>query len=336
MFDTYLGTTTGAHLLRDGTTEPLGLKNERVSAIHPWRDGNSTIVLAGTYGNGLFRRAGEGEPWSRIDAGLTAPALRFLGRDGSRPGALLAGTEPARIFRSADGGRSWSELDGITRIEGHERWFLPYSPRAGALRNIYTPAGRTARLLASVEVGGLLTSEDGGETWSLAPVISDEDIHHITGHPDDPDVLYAALGTASLSGGAARLGGVARSHDGAATWEKLETDYTRAVIVPPARPDLVLAGPALRVGRGGRIVVSADGGDTWEPAGSGIDVPMPDMVELFVAAPDGSVWAISSRGRLLRATPGAWSWSSALPAGSGLAVESLAFVAADANGTLSG
>ena len=40
---------------------------------------------------------------------------------------------------------------------------------------------------------------------------------------------------------------------------------------------------------------------------------MPDMVELFVAAPDGTVWAICSGGRLLRAAPDDWSWSSALP-----------------------
>jgi len=88
---------------------------------------------------------------------------------------------------------------------------------------------------------------------------------------------------------------------------------------------LLLAGPAPRVGAEGRIVVSADGGDTWEPAGDGIDVPMPDMVELFVDAPEGDVWAICSRGRLLRATPGEWSWSSALPAGADVNVKAVTF-----------
>ena len=87
----------------------------------------------------------------------------------------------------------------------------------------------------------------------------------------------------------------------------------------------MLAGPAPRVGRGGRIVVSPDGGDTWEPAGHGIDVPMPDMVELFVAAPDGTVWAICSGGRLLRAAPDDWSWSSALPSDADVSVKSVAF-----------
>jgi hypothetical protein len=325
----YLGTTNGVRLLRDGAIEPLGLEGERISAIHAWRDGGEAVVLAGSYGNGLYRGSGDGG-WARVETGLTAGAFRYLGHDGTRPGALLAGTEPARIFRSDDGGLGWRELDGITRIEGHERWFLPYSPRAGAVRNVYAPPGRPDRLLASVEVGGLLRSDDGGAGWALAPVIDDEDVHHVTGHPGEPDLLYAALGTASLThrGGdreERRLGGVARSRDGGATWQKLETDYTRAVIVPPARPDLLLAAPATQVGRGGRIVVSADQGDTWQPAGTGVQAPMPDMVELFVAAPDGSVWAIRSGGGLLRADPATWAWSSVLPAGAELEVKSVAF-----------
>jgi photosystem II stability/assembly factor-like uncharacterized protein len=236
----------------------------------------------------------------------------------------LAGTEPARVFRSADGGLSWHELEAVGRLPGHDEWFLPYSPRAGAVRNVYGVAGR---LFASLEVGGLLRSEDGGASWVCEPVIADEDIHHVTGHPSDQDLLYVSLGTASLPSSipAGPLGGVARSRDGGRSWEKLETDYTRATLVPPTRPDLLVAGPAPRVGRGGRIVVSEDGGDSWRPAGGGIEVPMPDMVELFLAAPDGSVWAICSQGRLLRAWPGEWSWRSVLSEGSGLQVKSVAF-----------
>jgi hypothetical protein len=55
-----------------------------------------------------------------------------------------------------------------------------------------------------------------------------------------------------------------------------------------------------------------------------IDVPMPDMVELFVPAPDATVWAICSSGRLLRTAPDDWSWSSALPR-DGVTVTSVAF-----------
>jgi photosystem II stability/assembly factor-like uncharacterized protein len=304
--DVWIGTRgDGVQRLRAGALEPRGPAGEDITALYARDD----VLLAGSYGNGLFRSDDGGESWLRVDAGLTAPALRCFAEEPG--GGLLAGTEPARMFRSDDRGASWSELDGVTRIEGHERWFLPYSPRAGAVRNIHATPGR---LLASVEVGGLLRSEDGGATWTCEPIIAAEDIHVITGHPDDPDRLFAALGTASVTRrGGGRLGGVARSRDGGASWEKVENEYTRAVIVPPARPDLLLAAPALRVGASGRIVVSPDQGDTWEPASAGVEVPMPDMVERFVAAPGGDVWAICSRGRLLRATPGEWSWDSVLP-----------------------
>jgi hypothetical protein len=311
MVDAFLGTTSGVLRLHEGALEPLGLGGRNVTALHVSDD----ALLAGSYGDGLFRSADGGRSWERIDAGLTASTFRFVTAD-------LAGTEPARVYRSPDGGWSWQELEGITRIPGHEQWFLPYSPRAGAARNAYVSG---ERLLVAAEVAGLLRSDDGGRSWICEPVAGDEDVHHVTGHPDDRDLVYASLGSASLTQRGGQHGGIARSRDGGRTWEKVETDYTRATIVPPARPDLLLAGPATRVGRGGRIVVSSDGGDTWEPAGRAIDVPMPDMVELFVPAPDGSLWAICSGGRLLRAAPDDWSWSSALPADAAVTVKSVAF-----------
>jgi photosystem II stability/assembly factor-like uncharacterized protein len=309
--DAFLGTTNGVLRLHDGALEPLGLDGHTITAPHASDD----ALLAGTYGDGLFRTTGVGRRWERVEAGLTASTFRFVSAD-------LAGTEPARVYRSADGGQSWAEYEGITRIEGHEQWFLPYSPRAGAARNAYVSGDR---LLVAAEVAGLLRSDDGGRTWACEPVAGDEDVHHVTGHPDDPDLVYVSLGTASLTQQGGQHGGIARSRDGGRTWEKVETDYTRATIIPRARPDLLLAGPAPRVGRGGRIVVSHDAGDSWDPAGDGIDVPMPDMVELFVAAPDETVWAICSRGRLLRASPQDWSWSSALPPDADVTVKSVAF-----------
>ncbi|MGI8913576.1 MAG: hypothetical protein ACR2JY_07300 [Chloroflexota bacterium] len=84
-----------------------------------------------------------------------------------------------------------------------------------------------------------------------------------------------------------------------------------------------------QVGRGGRIAVSADGGETWRPADGGLPTPMPDMVELFVAAPDGAVWAICSGGRLVRSAPGEWLWRSALPGDADVRVQSIAFAPHD-------
>jgi photosystem II stability/assembly factor-like uncharacterized protein len=319
VFEIYVGTRAGVVRVGRSTAE-LGLTDHRISAIHAFHDGaGNPVVLAGTYGEGLFRSADGGATWTLTEDGMTAPAARTIGPDPLLPGVILCGTEPGRLFRSADEGVTWTELDGVRALPVHAEWYLPYSPRAGAVRNVYAPPGRPGELLASVEVGGLLRSADSGETWSIEPIGPNDDIHQITGDPSDPDLLWSSLGWAALPSrdrgpGAPRLGGVGRSRDGGATWDVLHTEYTRSTIVPPARPDAVLSGPASEVGRTGRIEVSADGGESWEPASAGIDVPMPDMVELFVPAPDGSIFAVCSGGRLLRSAPDAWRWSSALPA----------------------
>jgi hypothetical protein len=117
--DAFLGTTSGVLRLRNGALEFLGLDGYAVTALHASDD----ALLAGTYGDGLFRSIDGGRVWERIETGLTASTFRFVT-------AELAGSEPARVYRSSDGGQSWEELGGITRIAGHEQWFLPYSPRA--------------------------------------------------------------------------------------------------------------------------------------------------------------------------------------------------------------
>lgn len=330
-FDTYVGTEAGVYRI-NGSAESLGLGDQRISAIHALRSPKGDVViLAGSYGNGMFRSEDEGRSWAPVTEGLTAPAARTIEPDPLNPGALLCGTEPGRIVRSTDEGRSWRELTGIPALSEHTEWYLPYSPRAGAVRNVYSPSGSTTRLLASVEVGGLLDSHDGGESWTIRPIGPDDDIHQISGHPENPDLLYASLGYAALKSrnrddSSPKLGGIGRSRDGGQSWEVLHTDYTRSTIVPPTHPNLVLAGPAPYVSREGRIEVSEDGGDTWRLAADGIDTPMPDMVELFVVAPDSTIWGICSGGRLLTAEPGEWHWRSALPAGMADNVVSASFL----------
>ncbi len=331
-FHTYIGSHSGVYRLAGDKLEHLGLGDYRVSAIHARSDGNGNdVILAGTYGDGMYRSTDSGATWEAANNGLTASAFRTIQDDPTTPGAILCGAEPARAFRSTDGGASWHGLDGIKQIEAVPTWYLPYSPRAGALRNFYSPSGEPEYLLGAVEVGGLLSSRDGGDTWSITDIVSDDDIHFVTGHPTQSDVLYTALGWASLDHDRRRedepqLGGVARSDDGGRSWRKFHTDYTRAVIVPPANDGLLLTAPAKRVGRLGRIEVSADGGDSWSAADAGLESPMEDMVELFVPAPDDAIWAVCSGGRLLVSEPGPWAWRSPLPEEADLRAEAVSFV----------
>lgn len=295
------------------TFERVGLPGENVYALYAWRDADGEHLLAGSYGNGLYRSDDGGQGWWPSNEGLTASAFRTIIADPHVPGAILAGMEPGRIFRSTDGGRRWENLSGIEALDGVDAWYLPYSPRAGAVRNIYAPPGDAQTLWASVEVGGLLRSHDGGVTWEIMQVLDDDDLHVVTGDPNDANILYVGLGYASLPGNPARgrdgaFGGIARSLDGGATWEKTEQHYTRAVIIPPSHPHLVLAAPAPEVGQHGRIVVSADQGATWQPASDGIETPMQDMIERFEVAPNGDIWGLSSRGRWYSASPADWQW----------------------------
>lgn len=329
MFRTYLGTPSGVYKLDDQGLTCLGLEDHSFWAVYAFNGiSEHDTVLAGSYGEGIFRSTDGGQTWELANQNLTATAVRTLTVDPTGKGNILCGTEPGRGFRSDDGGQTWQEMAGIAEISGCPDWYLPYSPRAGALRNFYSPPGHSQRLLASIEVGGLLDSTDGGETWTRADIF-DDDIHHITGHPENPDILWMALGWAALKTRGpidrSQLGGLARSDDGGQTWTKvIEHDYTRAVIVPPTHPDLVLTAPAQQVGKGGRIVVSSDQGQTWESVGDGIEDPMEDMVEIFLTAPDASIYASCSQGRLLRTEPGEWRWHPVLD---DFRVESLCFVA---------
>jgi hypothetical protein len=116
----------------------------------------------------LAARADPSEVGREPDVELCAPPVP------SNPNSLLAWPDDEFEADREAGVRRWRELDGITRIDGRERWFLPCSPRSGAVRNAYAPPGRGSRLFAAVEVAGLLRSDDGGRSWLCESVDGDD------------------------------------------------------------------------------------------------------------------------------------------------------------------
>ncbi|MEZ4569885.1 MAG: hypothetical protein R2849_06080 [Thermomicrobiales bacterium] len=240
---------------------------------------------------------------------MTASAFRTIQDDPTSDGSIICGTEPAR----ASGALTGRELAGAGWDPG-DRFrpglVPPLFTQAGALRNFYSHREKTGACSGPSRWEGCWSQPTGGD---LLIDVSDDDIHYVTGHPTQTDLL-TALGWASLDRDRSRqtpppLGGVGRSEDSGRTWTKFHADYTRAVIVPPARHDLLLTAPAQRVGALGKSRVSSDGGESWEAAGNGLESPMDDMVELFVPAPDDTIWAVCSGGRLLFSEPGPWLWS---------------------------
>lgn len=269
------------------------------------------LILAGTM-EGIFRSEDGGSTWSPAQAGLEIKHLRWLDWRSGSPGGALAGTEPASIFHSEDRGQTWQACPEVAALRDRFGWSLPYSPEAGCVRGF---AFHGTRGYAAVEVGGVLISADGGQTWQLAggsdgrpefrrppaPWIH-PDVHSIYVHPTSADLVYAPTG-----------GGFYRSEDGGNSWRFYYDCYCRAAWVDPADPAHIVLGPASGVNRGGRIEETRDGGAAWHSASAGLAVPWnQNMVERFLQVGD-ELLAVLSDGSLLASSLPELSWRPILP-----------------------
>lgn len=266
-------------------------------------------ILAGTK-SGIFRSEDLGQTWRGSSEGLTHTHIRWLAHHPGGSGRALAGAEPAAIFLSHDGGRLWQECPEVAAFRDEHGWYLPYSPEAGCVRGF---AFHGDRVYAAVEQGGLLRSDDAGETWHLAQGSNGvprtppqgfihPDVHSVAVHPSSPDLVFAPTG-----------GGLYGSKDGGANWEHLYPSYCRAVWSDPADTGHLILGPADWVDRNGRVEASSDGGESWQAASDGLDTPWPrNMVERFLQV-DSELLAVLSNGELLAASLPALHWQPILP-----------------------
>ncbi len=270
------------------------------------------VILAGTT-DGVFRSEDGGETWHEASTGLAIRHVRWLGYHPDVSDLEFVGTEPAGIFVSQDGAASWRECCEVGRLRDEHAWFLPYSPEAGCVRGV---AFHGDRAYAAVEVGGVLRSDNAGESWRLAGGSPGEptfdippaplvfaDVHWVAAHPASSDFVFAATAE-----------GLYLSVDGGDRWTVTHAgSYCRAVWVDPADPDHIVLGPADSVARkNGRIEESRNGGQSWEPASEGLDLPWPDrMVEHFAQLGD-TLFAVTNDGCLYAALLATLCWEQIL------------------------
>ncbi|MBS0569543.1 MAG: hypothetical protein JSS28_02955 [Proteobacteria bacterium] len=230
-------------------------------------------------GNGVYRSSDGGKTWTSV--GLAA--TRHIGRilvDPKNPDTLLVGAlghyfgpnSERGVFRSTDGGKTWTRtlfIDNDTGVVDltadpanpqvvyaaawqvrNYPWLSYFQPNAGPGSGVYK-------------------STDDGVTW-----------HRVQGHgwpqatlgriglaATSGNRVYAVVNAAPYSGnvphaGAVDAGGLYRSDDGGASWERvsgeswLENDYFSRITVGPSNRDrMYSAGQSIRV--------SDDGGKSW-------------------------------------------------------------------------
>lgn len=292
----YLGTESGFFSvdsevdgLEDGVSPVntgLNRMNVRMIAVNP---DNFEEVYVGTYGNGLFKSKDAGESWKRVGEEVLDGYVRSILLSPSDSETVYVGTEPANLYKTKDGGKTWSDLD-IRKLPGSTEWYLPYSPRAGAVRVLSIHESEPEVIYGGVEQGGLIKSEDGGNSWSIEDEKIHPDVHGMTIDPDDSSHILVATG-----------GGVFLTDDDGESWKRVIEDYTRDVIFRRNKADFAFSGPAKAIGRSGRIELSKDGGRTWDEESEGLSTPMDDMVVYFVHDKElpEKMFSVTSGGRVI-------------------------------------
>src|SRR5436305_1811994 len=249
------------------------------------------VVYVGCRGGGLKRSGDGGDTFD--DVALPESDV-FSVAISPADGAVYAGTEPSRLFRSRDGGERWEELVALQEIPSKPTWSFPPRPWTSHVRWIAPSPHDANVVLVGIELGGLMRTDDGGESFSDHRPRAARDVHCLAWHPSAPGHAYEAGGD-----------GAAWSSDAGISWDPADAGrdrrYAWALAVDPRDPDLwyVSAAP-------GPFDAHGDGPSNsaiyrWSSEGRWQQVAGPlDEHVYALAATDGELFAGLGDGTLLR------------------------------------
>jgi photosystem II stability/assembly factor-like uncharacterized protein len=257
--------------------------------------------FAGLRGGGVRRTRDGGATWE--DCGLPQPDVFSLAVSAA-DGAVYAGCEPSALYRSDDGGDTWRELTTLLDLPSQPTWSFPPRPWTSHVRWIAPSPHDGDLLLVGIELGGLMRSTDGGETWEDHRPGAQPDVHSLAWHP-------TAAGHAYEAGS----GGSAWSDDAGETWRPADDGrdrhYTWSVAPHPGDADVwfVSASTGPFAAHGGRDaqarIYRRRGDDPWREVAD----PGRAMPYALAFAPDNRLFAALSDGRILATADDGESWA---------------------------
>jgi photosystem II stability/assembly factor-like uncharacterized protein len=298
----YAAAGTAVAIIENGRVElTLKERGARCLAVDPE---DPDTVYAGTSDDGLFKSSDGGRSWEQL-SGVVHPRITSVAVS-SVGGTLYAGTEPSSLFVSRDGGGSWRELEGLKNLPSAPTWSFPPRPWTSHVRSIALSYKDPNLIVAGIELGGVVRSEDGGESWQDQRPGAYADCHSLSTHAAAPNTIYEAAG-----------GGFAQSEDAGDSWaasdEGLERRYVWGLAVD--REDSALlyvsaaAGPGWAHGRGSSdaaIYRRRGSGSRWE----GVLEHLAEFPYALVADPErpGGLYAGLGDGTILRSPDSGTSW----------------------------
>jgi photosystem II stability/assembly factor-like uncharacterized protein len=167
-------------------------------------------VWTGVEIDGVYRSLDGGESWKKVVNGLSDPDVHDM---------AIAPGRPTRVFVSTNGELFWSDDRGETwtPIGVRAKWPLPYA-RGVAVKTddprvVFAGCGETT----TGETGGVLRSDDGGQTWRSLPL------------PGRPNATMWGLATHPADAGRvvafSLFGEVYVTEDAGESWRKIAREF---------------------------------------------------------------------------------------------------------------
>ena len=284
--------------------------------------GDKATVYLGTH-SGVYRSHDGGEQWQHLPLPAAAGQVWSVLVQPDRPDVVYAGTSPVGVYRSDDRGDSWRKL---ATPELPERVRMEFPCRV--MRIAADPIA-PGELYATLEVGGVMRSLDGGETWQDCSddLIRLAELPHLKSKIQSDTEIEGMMDGHALCVSAASPGtvflavrmGLFRSSDRGAGWQDMEVGrfspltYSRDVRVSPQDPRVLYAclSPAAR-SHDGSIYGSSDLGETWTRFDHGIKAETTMMAlalhptdpdQVYCASRSGQVFGTRDAGRSWQETP---------------------------------
>ncbi|MEE8519698.1 MAG: hypothetical protein V3S98_11285 [Dehalococcoidia bacterium] len=324
----YAGTSEGVVTFK----RENGKWEESARGLKDWAIGQLAVdpatpnrIYAGTRGDGVIVSDDYGEHWSKPNRGKTGPGkVKCVTISPHDSNVIYAGTEPIGIWVSRDQGSSWSEFESVWDVPSVPSIDYPVPSVEPHVRSIAIDPNDANTLYASLQVGYMIKSTDGGASWALVDKNVDADIHTVVLNPDDPKHIYVSTGGHDYRQGKSPGRSLYHSPDGGGSWlpmaMEFELEYSVPLTMHPKDPKLLYSAlangqpPQWAKQEGGAqatLIRSNDGGETWSAADTGFDEIAKDYVEIitFDMADSNKMYLGTRAGGLFESSDVGESWA---------------------------